>query len=233
MFGKYGTEFVFASQLNRLHASGLAFEVPTVQMRLGLLWAYYAEKAGPPLPHYRRLLPITDRAAWLEINAKKESSKESPRCKANLGEMTDERQPKVKNESPKKSKVSKIWLAEISGGNNKGDPSISILGWYSVIEKMKGAFCTQWQDQHMCRKVHCIWGIMLTCCLEFNRILFLGLSLSGYSAWNCKERKAFTETSFVLGTMIEMLPFTWFSPQAREEVTSTSIFTHGPPDLQR
>lgn len=60
-------------------------------MRLGLLWVYYVEKVGFFFFYYRRLLFIIDRVVWLEINAKKESFKESFRCKVNLGEMIDER----------------------------------------------------------------------------------------------------------------------------------------------
>lgn len=37
-------------------------------------------------PHHRRLLAITDRAAWLEIHVKKESSKETPTYKTRRGE---------------------------------------------------------------------------------------------------------------------------------------------------
>lgn len=80
-------EFIFVSRLNWLHAGGL--ELHTVQMCLGLSWVYYAAGEGMSSPYHWRLLAITDRAAWLEIHVKKESSEENPTCKAKLEEKTN------------------------------------------------------------------------------------------------------------------------------------------------
>lgn len=86
-------------------------------------------------------------------------------------------------------------------------PTLSILGWYSVIGKMKGVFCFKWQDQSWWNKTYCAWGTRLMCWLECNRIIFMGLSDLQCLAWKCKERMAFTETHFVPGTMIQMFSF--------------------------
>lgn len=58
------------------------------------VWVYhglFTEREGMSSPGHRRPLVITDRAAWLEVHVKKESSKEKPTCKAKLGEMTNYR----------------------------------------------------------------------------------------------------------------------------------------------
>lgn len=93
---------------------------------------------------------------------------------------------------PKKKKninsASKIWLAQIPGGNVKGDSYITKYGVDNgIIEKIKGVLCIQWQDESLWNGV-CVWGTMLMCWLECNRIITHGLTLSGCLAWRYKRR---------------------------------------------
>ena len=107
----------------------------------------------------------------------------------------------------------------------RGIPTLPILGWYSVIEKMKDTFCIPVQDKNMKNKVYCTWGTMLMWWLKFNRILCLSLILSGCVAWKYKGRMPFTETSFVLGAMTDMLSFGSHHSLMRK--LPASLYLHG------
>lgn len=54
---------------------------------------------------------------------------------------------------------------------------------------------------------HKVRRCVIKCWLEFNRILLLDLGLSGYWAWNCKERMSPTENSLVIVTEVSPLDF--------------------------